>query len=207
MIRLQTIQTRITDDLHEAQLSHVEKKRRQLYATYLNSKESSKTREQAYEQWKTITYQYIEISAEIWEKISLKTQDHFNIGPELLKESLCYLMDETSNELDTRERQEYKEEYQRQEAIYKKEKMQNKPVISKDLCKKILKRNLDATEQFYEYLQQFIGTAQFLERYNLIEKELADSLYVRDGVSCEELNYWTMHYKLTESENVRTWYN
>ena len=116
-------------------------------------------------------------------------------------------MDETSNELDNRERQAYKEEYQRQEAKYKKRKMENKPVISKELCKKIFKRNLDATEQFYDNLQQHIDTDQLLERFNLTEKELSDQLYVRDGVSIEELNYWTMHYKLTESEEVRTWYN
>lgn len=208
MNRLSLVQTRVTDDLLEIQLGSIEKKRRQLYATYLNNKENDYTREKAYEQWKSLAQQYSEKSGEICTMIHNKLLDHFGITSEFMQESFTHLYGEDSiSESEMRERQGYKDELQKQQTKYQMRKMENKPVISRALCKKIFMRHLDETELHYERLLEFVGEPAFLDKYNLIEKELDDQLWVKHGVSTEELNYWTMHYKLTESEEVRIRYN
>ena len=76
--------------------------------------------------------------------------------------------------------------------------MEGKPTLSRELCKKIFLRSLDDTEVFYEGLLRLTHEHNFLDLYKLSGLELQDQLWIKHGVSQEELNYWMEFYTLRE---------
>ena len=74
--------------------------------------------------------------------------------------------------------------------------MEGSPKLSRELCKKIFLKSLDDMESCYLKLLKYTRDPNFLEKYKFLDIELQDQLWVKHGVSQEEINYWVEHYNL-----------
>lgn len=80
--------------------------------------------------------------------------------------------EDLTSESDLKEKRTYEEELAKQEQRYKQRKMEGKPTLSRELCKKIFLLSLDDTEVFYSELLRMTNDPNFLELYKLSGLEL-----------------------------------
>ena len=74
--------------------------------------------------------------------------------------------------------------------------MEGSPKLSRELCKKIFLKSLDDMESCYLKLLKYKSDPNFLDKYKFLGIEVQDQLWVKHGVSQEEINYWVEHYNL-----------
>lgn len=171
MLRINQIQMRALDDLFELRLAPLEKARQQAYLRYKVADGQAE-----YQEWKKLAIEYLVKKDEIVDAVFQQIFSQFEITNELLQESWSHLNKEGLSELEQREKRAYEEELARQERNYKQRKMEDRPKVARDLCKRVFMASLDDTEGFYDRLLKMTEKRDpgFLEQYKLSSIEMED---------------------------------